>query len=160
MNMKRLFLAAALMACAATAFADSHECAERLTATALSETFNEANATSLDFKNALERMTLDTGLETSATIGATLMGSAVSNETAAIVQGLQHLVALRDVPLAEREAVVDELSRAMKDGALRMRRVAAVFDSVGRMTHSPEVQALAVDAKEQASQLARAWGCD
>ena len=152
---------AALVAGATGVMAQSYPCAQALQAQALKGATDEATALSVDFKNAFNQLPLDKATSNISTIGATMVGHAMSNEVSATIDGLRNLVALRDqFPVANgRETVLAQLNMAMRDASNRMRKVSIAYGQVSRMAAVKEVQDLAGNGLAFADGLSKQWTC-
>ena len=152
-------LAAACLVSAA--MAQGNNCARDLTQDELRQVTAETTAMATEFREAFNRMKLDTATSTVSTVGATLVGGSLASEVAASVDGLKHMVLLRDQiePAAAREAVISRLAVAMKDASNRARKVSMAYGQVSRMAHVKEVQDLAANGMAYADNLSRHWGC-
>lgn len=163
--MRRTFtaaLGALLMSLAMTVAAQPASCARALQLQDLAEAGNEALALANDFKVAFAAMRLDGSTASASTVGATIMGSAMANEAGATINGLLHLVRLRD-KVQDSDArgdILSQLDSAMSDSSKRMRRVSESYGKVARMTAETEVKELATSAMAYADGLALAWSCD
>ena len=161
MRRTRLFLIAGALACfVSCASAQSANCARDLTVDELRQVNSETAARANEFKDAFGRMTLDKATATVSTVGATLMGSELANELAATVDGLRHMVLLRDqVEPPAREVVISRLAAQMRDAGNRARKVSISYGQVSRMAYVQEVKDLAASSMEYADTLARRWSC-
>lgn len=158
---KLLSGAAACVLFSGAAAAQPTVCARNLSVDELREAGSEAAALSDEFKTAFAGMTLDRATATVSTVGATLVGSSLANEVSATVDGLRHMVLLRDqvhAP-AEREMVLSSLSAQLSDAGVRARKVSIAYGQVARMAYVKEVQELASGAMVYADGLARRWSC-
>ena len=153
-------IAGALFCFVSCASAQSTNCARDLTVDELRQVHSETAARANEFKDAFERMALDKATATISTVGATLMGSELANELAATVEGLGHMVLLRDQvePIA-REVVISRLAAQMRDAGSRARKVSISYGQVSRMAYVQEVKDLAASGMEYADTLARRWSC-
>jgi hypothetical protein len=150
-----------LVASASGAMAQVFPCAQALQAQALKDSTAEAAALSVEFKNAFNQLPLDKATSNISTIGATMVGHAMSNEVSATVDGLRYLVALRDqFPVnGGRETVLAQLNVAMRDASNRMRKVSIAYGQVSRMAAVKEVQDLAGNGLAFADGLSKQWTC-
>lgn len=157
----RLLGAAAIVVMAAGAAAQSRNCARNLTLDNLRLADAEALALANDFRDAFAGMNLDTATSTVSTVGATLMGNALAREVSATIDGLRHLVYLRDeAPLEMREIIVDRLAVAMGAAGKRMHKVANSYGQVSLMSNLDNVRALAEDSEQFAGTFAKRWSCE
>jgi hypothetical protein len=154
-------LAVALVSVASAVQAQSSNCARDLTLDELRLASAETRAWSNEFREAFGRLTLEKSTSTVSTVGATLVGSELANELSATVEGLRHMVLLRDqaeiAPV--REVVISRLAAQMRDAGLRARKVSMSYGQVSRMAFAQEVQDLAVSSMEYADTLSRRWSC-
>jgi hypothetical protein len=152
---------AAMVVGAASAMAQSYPCAQALQAQALKDATAEASALSVEFKDAFNQLPLDKATSNISTIGATMVGHAMSNEVCATIDGLRNLVSLRDqFPVAGgRETVLAQLNLAMREASNRMRKVSIAYGQVSRMAAVKEVQDLAGNGLAFADGLSKQWTC-
>jgi hypothetical protein len=145
----------------ASASAQNANCARDLTVDELRQVSSETAARANEFKDAFARMTLDKATATVSTVGATLVGSELANELSATVDGLKHMVLLRDQvePASARETVIARLAAQMRDAGNRARKVSISYGQVSRMAYVEEVKDLAASSMEYADTLARRWSC-
>lgn len=139
---------------------ENSNCARNLMVAELNEAEAESAALSREFREAFAAMTLDKATGTVSTVGATLLGSSLANEVAAVAEGLRHMVTLRDeTPALAREAVVGRLMLHLKDAGRRVRHVSMSYGQVARMANLPEVQGLAANAMQFTDTLSKRWSC-